>query len=315
MTLRGEMTIERAEGKGRDVALRYWAIIFLLGIGWGSSFFFNEILLRELGPFTTSLGRIAFGALGCWLWIFARGEQFRIGRGHVWILVVFGLVQYTLPLTIYPYAQQFITSSAAGIVNAMTPIMVVLVSHVWPEGERATWAKSIGVAIGFLGMVVVLLPEFQGAGASDPIAMIATVSAPLCYGISMNLLRYFEGMQRTVVTAWSLLFGTLLLAPFALGVEGLPVVTRPETWASLLFIGFVLTSAAFILIFWLIPIVGGTSASTITLIAPISSIWLGVVFLSEELLPVQMIGMAIIFVGLLCIDGRIFRWRKAQLNG
>ncbi len=297
------------------MALRYWAIIFLLGIGWGSSFFFNEILLRELGPFTTSLGRIAFGALGCWLWVLARGERFSLPQRYVWILAVFGLVQYTLPLTIYPYAQQFITSSAAGIVNAMTPIMVVLVSHVWPGGERATWAKSVGVAIGFLGMVVVLWPEFQGQGASDPIAMLATISAPLCYGISMNLLRSFEGLKRTVVTAWSLLFGTILLAPLALGLEGMPVVTRPETWASLFFIGFVLTSAAFILIFWLIPIVGGTSASTITLIAPISSIWLGVVFLSEELLFVQVIGMAIIFVGLLCIDGRVLQRRKAKLNG
>ena len=46
------------------MSYRYWAIIVLLGVGWGSSFFFNEILLRELGPFTTSLGRIAFGALG-----------------------------------------------------------------------------------------------------------------------------------------------------------------------------------------------------------------------------------------------------------
>ena len=81
-------------------------------------------------------------------------------------------------------------------------------------------------------------------------------------------------------------------------------------------IGFVLTSAAFILIFWLIPRIGATSASSITLIAPISSIWLGVVFLNEELLFVQGVGMAVIFAGLLCIDGRILRLaRKAQPSG
>ena len=298
------------------MSFRYWAIIVLLGVGWGSSFFFNEILLRELGPFTTSLGRIAFGALGCWIWILLTRERIWVSGRMFLTLIVFGLIQYTLPLTIYPYGQQFITSSAAGIVNAMTPIMVVLISHAWPGGEKAIWSKSVGVAVGFLGMVIVVWPEFGGLGESNPWAMLATMSAPLCYGVAANMIRYMDGVSRTVMTAWSLLFGTLLLAPLALGLEGIPVVTRAETWASLMVIGFVLTSAAFILIFWLIPRIGATSASSITLIAPISSIWLGVVFLSEELLPVQAIGMLVIFVGLLCIDGRIFRaWRKAQPSG
>ncbi|MEM9970784.1 MAG: DMT family transporter [Pseudomonadota bacterium] len=295
--------------------LKYWALIVLLGVGWGASFFFNEIILRELGPFTTSLGRIAFGAAGCWLWLVARREDWRVSPKAAGMLLVFGLFQYTIPLTIYPVGQQFITSSAAGIVNAMTPIMVVLISQAWPGGERATWSKSLGVVVGFLGMVVVIWPEFQGQGASNPYAMVATIAAPACYGVALNLIRYFDGVPRTVMTAWSLLFGTVLLAPLALALEGVPVVTRAETWASLFIIGFILTSAAFILLFWLIPRVGGTTASSITLIAPLSSIWLGVVFLSEELLPVQGVGMAIIFAGLLCIDGRVLRWRKAQLSG
>ena len=112
------------------------------------------------------------------------------------------------------------------------------------------------------------------------------------------------------------MLGALILAPLALGLEGMPVITRPEIWASLSAIGFVLTSAAFITLFWLIPRVGGATSSTITLIAPISSIWLGVVFLSDALLSVQVIGMVVIFFGLLCVDGRLFRiGRKAQPTG
>jgi len=112
------------------------------------------------------------------------------------------------------------------------------------------------------------------------------------------------------------MLGTLILAPLAPGLEGMPVITRPETWASLSAIGFVLTSAAFITLFWLIPRVGGATASMITLIAPISSILLGVVFLSEALLSVQVIGRVVIFFGLLCVDGRLFRiGRKAQPIG
>lgn len=298
------------------MAFRYWSIIVLLGVVWGTSFFFNEILLRELGPFWTSAGRVGCGALGCWAWVLARGRDFQISRQLLGILAVFGLVQYALPLTIYPVAQQYITSSAAGIVNAMTPITVVLVSHFWPGGENATWAKTTGVLIGFLGMVVVIWPEFQGQGSSNPWAMLLAILAPVCYAIAGNMLRWLNDLGRIVMTAWSLLFGALILVPLALIVEGIPVITRAETWGSLAAIGFVSTSAAFIILYWLIPRVGPTSASAITYIAPISAIWLGVVFLSESLLFVQGIGMAIIFVGLLFIDGRIFGlFRKAQPNG
>jgi hypothetical protein len=53
------------------MALRYWAVIFTLGIGWGMSFMFNAILLRELGPLSVSMGRGGFGALGCWIYVLA----------------------------------------------------------------------------------------------------------------------------------------------------------------------------------------------------------------------------------------------------
>ena len=295
---------------------RYWAAIFLLGFGWGSTFFFNEILLRELGPFTTSLGRLAFGALGCWIWVLARQENPKVSLKLVGILAIFGVFQYALPLTIFPYAQQFITSSAAGIVNAMMPILVVIISHMWPGGEKAVWYKSLGVVLGFVGIVVVVWPEFEGLGQSDPWAMLAAISAPVCYGVAVNMVRYMDSVKRTVMTAWSLSFGTLFLAPFALAIEGLPEIQQTETWVSLFIVGFVLTSAAFILVFWLIPRVGGTSSSVIGLITPVSAIWLGIVFLNEELLLLQAVGMAIIFVGLLCIDGRILGvGRKAQPDG
>lgn len=289
------------------MTLRYWLVIFLLGMGWGSSFFFNEILLRELGPITVGLGRVAMGALGCWIWLLMRRKPWAVPRAALVQLGVFGLFQYAIPLTIYPVMQQFITSSAAGIVNAITPIMVVLVSHVWPGGERATPAKTAGVVFGFLGIVVMTIPSFQGQGASNPWALIATVSAPLCYGVALNLLRRMDAMDRTVLTAWSLSFGALLIAPLALWAEGTPAITRTETWGALAFIGFVLTSASFIILFWLIPIVGGTTASTITFIAPISAVLLGVLVLSEEVGVFHIAGMALIFAGLLFIDGRLMR--------
>ena len=100
--------------------------------------------------------------MGCWLWLGLRGQARLVPVTVIGHLVVFGLLQYGLPLTIFPLSQQYITSSAAGIINAMTPIMVVLVSHFWPGGERATLLKSFGVASGFFGIVLLAVPSLQG---------------------------------------------------------------------------------------------------------------------------------------------------------
>ncbi len=285
--------------------VRYWLLIFVLGIGWGSSFFFNEILLRELGPMGVSMGRVGFGAAGCWIWLLLRRKPLGVPLASLWILGIFGLFQYAIPLTVFPITQQFITSSAAGIVNATTPIMVVIVSHFWPGGEQANLRKSIGVGFGFLGILIVASPSFQGQGESNPWALLATLAAPLCYGIALNLVRRMDEMNRTLMTAWSLTLGTILVAPIALWVEGVPQISQHETWAALLIIGFVLTAGAFILLFWLIPRVGGTTASTITYITPISAILLGVLFLQEQLFIEQLIGAATILFGLVIVDGRL----------
>ncbi|GAA6209036.1 DMT family transporter [Cognatishimia sp. WU-CL00825] len=295
--------------------LRYWALILLLAAGWGASFFFNEILLRELGPLSVGMGRVGTGAIGCWIWLMFSRTSWRVPLRSLVILAVFGAFQYAIPLSVYPVTQQYITSSAAGIVNAMTPLMVVIVSHFWPEGEKMTVLKSVGVVCGFAGIVLLALPSFAGQGESDPLALMATMAAPLCYAFALNLVRKMDGVNRVVLTAWSLTLSTLVLVPLAIWVEGVPVITQAETWVSLFVIGFVLTSAAFILLFWLIPRVGGTTASTITFIAPVSSVLLGVYVLNETLEGIQFIGMGVIFVGMLFVDGRFVRKLKPTRVG
>jgi drug/metabolite transporter (DMT)-like permease len=296
--------------------VRYWALIFVLGIGWGSSMFFNEILLRELGPFQTGLGRIGFGALGCWLWLAVSGRIGRVSVAFLCDAAIFGLLQYAVPLTIFPAAQQVITSGEAGIINALTPVMVVIVSQLWPGGERATWLKSLGVAAGVGGIVTLALPALdEGAGGHFG-ALLFCMLAPLCYGFAVNWFRRFGRMDPAVITAWSLLAGTLALTPVVLTIEGVPVIREAATWGALFFIGFVLTAASFILLFWLLPRVGATTTSTITFITPVSAVSLGVLFLGEVLTMAHIAGMALIFLGLLFIDGRIMRrfLRRPQIN-
>ncbi|WP_299984964.1 DMT family transporter [uncultured Ruegeria sp.] len=289
------------------MSLKYWLVICILGIGWGMSFMFNAILLRELGPLSVSMGRVAFGALGCWVYVIGARLPVRLSGARAMGLLGFGALSYAGPFAFYALGQQHIASGVAGIVNATTPAFAVIVSHFWPGSERATLLKSLGVVCGFMGIVMLSMPVLQAGATSEFWAILLTLCAPVCYAFSVNIARAFRDMQPVVLTALALSGATIAITPLAIWQEGVPYVTRTETWLSLMMIGFVLTSAAFITFYWLLPKVGPTNISTVTLIAPVSALVLGTWVLQEALLPEHLLGMAAIFVGLLLIDGRLIR--------
>ncbi len=289
------------------MALRYWIVILGLGGAWGTSFLFNEILLRELGPLTVSFGRVALGAIGCWIYALAVRLRFRMTRRLAAQMLFWGAINFAVPFAIYPISQQYIASGVAGIINAMMPVMVVIISHFWPGGENATKAKTLGVAFGFIGILILAVPEIQSGSASEFWAILFTLCAPICYGIGLNYVRRFGYLDSTLVAALGLTGAAIFMAPLAFLAEGMPVITHVETYGALAMIGFVLTSATFIVFYWLLPHVGATNISTITFIAPVSAVLLGAYVLGEEVRLNHMLGMVAIFCGMLMIDGRIVK--------
>ncbi|MFV1491445.1 DMT family transporter [Phaeobacter sp. JH18-32] len=287
------------------MALKYWAAIFVLGIGWGMSFMFNAVLLRELGPLSVSMGRVGFGALGCWIYVLAARKRVPEQPSRWLALFGFGVLSYAAPFAFYALGQQHIASGVAGILNAFTPALAVVVAHFWPGGERATVLKSMGVMFGFLGILVLSLPLLQGGRQSEIWAVLVTLCAPLCYAFSVNIARQFRDMDPVVLVAIALTGATAAIAPLAIWAEGVPVITRLETWGALLVIGFILTSAAFILFYWVLPRVGPTNITLPTLIAPVSALVMGAWVLQEPLKMEHLAGMAAILLGLVMIDGRL----------
>ena len=291
------------------MALRDWAIIVILGIGWGMSFMFNAVLLRELDPLWISTGRVGLGALGCWVFLLARGRRWRIPVSRALALAGFGALSYAIPFSFYAIGQQHIASGVAGIVNASTPALAVVVTHFWPGGERASWRKSLGVGAGLAGIVILSLPILQSGEPSAIWAVLVTLGAPLCYAFSVNVARQFRDMEAVVLVAWALSGATVFILPLAIWSEGLPGALSAQAWGALAIIGFALTSAAFIAMYWVLPRVGPTNITLPTLIAPTSALTLGVLVLGEPLALSHLMGLAAILFGLLLIDGRLFRRR------
>jgi drug/metabolite transporter (DMT)-like permease len=285
----------------------YWALIVLLGTIWGCSFLFNAILVREIGPIWVSALRTAIGALGCWAFFVATRRTLpRDPRLYAQFLVL-GLFNYAIPFILFPLAAKDVASGIIGVLNAMTPMATVIVSQLWPGGEKATPNKLAGVLIGFVGAVILASPAFSAGGTTQLWAIGACVLAICCYAISLNYARRFRTIDSAAVAASSLTGATLVTLPLAFIAEGVPVITLPETWAALFAIGLLSSTFAFLLLYWLLPKVGATNMSLNTYVAPVAAILLGVIVLHERFELMHMVGIAVVFVGLVFMDGRLIR--------
>lgn len=287
------------------MALRDWLLVGLLGLIWGGSFLFNEILIREIGPLTVSAGRVGVGALGCWGFVLILRR--RLPREPVLYLhfLALGVLGYAIPFALFPISQAHLTSGAAAILNAMTPIMTVIVSHFWPGGEKASWGKSAGVAAGFTGVAILAAPALVGGGGTQLWAIGACLLATLCYAVSLNYTRGLARVDASVLAACALTGASFAAWPVALAAEGAPHLRSAAGWGAMLAIGLVATCFAFQIMYRVLPRIGATNFTTVTFIAPVSAMLLGAAILGERILPTHLLGMAAIFVGLTLIDGRL----------
>ena len=289
--------------------VRYWALIIGLGAVWGCSFLFNAILIREIGPLWVSAGRVTIGAVICWAYFAATRRTLPRDPKLYPQLLLLGILNYAVPFALFPFAEQHVASSIIGVINGMTPMTTVIVSQFWPGGEKATWNKSLGVLIGFAGAIILASPSL-GAGSTEIVALLAALLATCCYALTLNYARRFKGLDSATIASSSLTGAALVMVPAALLFEGVPVITRPETWGALFGIGVFSTSFSFLLVYWLLPKVGATNLSLNTFITPISAILLGVLVLHEGFVPVQIAGIVVIFLGLVVIDGRLLGRRR-----
>jgi drug/metabolite transporter (DMT)-like permease len=287
---------------------QYWALIILLGAVWGCSFLFNAILIREISPLWVAAGRVSIGAAICWIAVFATRKKLPTEWRYYPQLLVLGILNYAIPFALFPYAEQTVASSIVGVINGMTPMTTVIVSQLWPGGEKATWNKVTGVMIGFAGAIILALPSFSQGASAQVVGLLAALAATICYALTLNSARRFANkVEPFAVASTSLTGAALVSVPLALIFTGVPVITQLETWGALFGISVFSTSFSFLLVYWLLPRVGATNLSLNTFITPISAILLGVLVLHERFEPVHMLGIVVIFFGLVFIDGRLVK--------
>lgn len=302
-------------GTSPTLGPREWGLLLLLGLVWGSSFFFFKVLVAALPPFTVVFGRLLIAAVAMHLIARARGAWRGLSPGEWGGFLVFGAIANALPFTLIAYGETRISSGMASILNATTPIFTVLVAHVFTRDDRLTWNRAIGVAACFVGVVVLVGPSsLTEAGRAALPGEIACLVASIAYGFAGVWARRYRGLPPLQVVTAQLTASALIMAPLSM-IADRPwtlAMPGPAVWASLFSLALLCTAVAYLLYFRVLATAGATNVSLVTFLAPVSAIVLGVVILHEPLEPRAVAGLAVIGLGLAAVDGRLLNRLRPQ---
>jgi drug/metabolite transporter (DMT)-like permease len=284
--------------------------LLVLAAVWGGSFLFMRIAVPEFGPAPLMLLRVGLAALALLAVVLWRGGLSVIAHHWKPILLV-GAFNAALPFLMYGYAAQGLGAGFLSVSNAAAPMWGAVIGWVWLR-DRLPAMRVLGLLIGFAGIVVLVWDKFDFSEGGTGLAVVATLMAPLCYGIAANSTkRYLTGVDALSCATGSMISASLLLLPIAIWTWPSQPVSM-EAWTATALLALLCTAMAYVMFFRLIASVGPTAAVSVTFLVPVFGVLWGTLLLDEDITGTMLLGAAIILVGTALSLGLVSRPRAVK---
>lgn len=269
-----------------------WALLVVPGVIWGASFLFIAEGLEAVAPNGVTFTRIAIGFLTLSLFPSARRP---VARADWAGTAALGVLWFAFPLSMFPLAEQRVSSALTGMLNGATPLCVAAVAAIIARHlpDRGT---LIGLAVGFAGAVVMALPALGGS-SSSAFGVGLIVVALASYGVALNVARPLQQRNGAIPVIWRSL-GVALILTMPLG---LPDVLN-GTWSlrpalAMLGLGAGGTAIATILTATAAGRMGATKASATAYLIPVVALVLGVAIRHEHVSFLSLAGAGVCLFG------------------
>ena len=292
-----------------------WLPAYLaLGLVWGCSFIFIELGLVFLSPFGVTFVRCALGAIT--LLIFAKARKVELPKGKsIWKkLWVVAMLLNVVPGVLFAFAQQYISSALAGIINATTPLMTLIFMLLIFREEKVKREQVYGLLIGALGVMTVM-GVWKELGDNQLIGVIALLIAVSCYGASYpystrNVIPL--GLKPEALATGQLLMATMTLLPLFIFDGFSSNNYETKSIIAMLCLGIFGSGFAYIWNFSVTAAAGSAIGSTVTYITPVVAVIVGWLYLNEEITWHEPVGALVVIIGALLSQGRLNRLVKIK---
>jgi drug/metabolite transporter (DMT)-like permease len=278
---------------------------------WGSTYLGIRFAIQTLPPFSMASIRFLLAGIPLFLVSVRRGDRGAdpIGRRQ-WLsaLVVGGLLLAGGNGGV-TWAEQYVPSGLAALLVASVPIWIVLISHLLGD-ERITWPVGVGLAIGLLGVALLVRPH-GGQGAL--LGSLALLAAPFSWALGSVISRRVRLPRRPLVaTGMEMTCGGVLLGVVAVLNGDLARIHLERvsllSALSLLYLVVFGSLVAFSCYVWLLKVARPSVVGTYAYVNPVVAVALGTVFAGEHFDAVEILAGGLIVVAVaLVVSARSLR--------
>lgn len=259
---------------------------------WGASFILIATSLEHFEPGIVTWVRITIGALTLGVFKGARVPVERADWPRIGILAVLWLA---FPMTLYPIAQQHISSGLTGMLGASIPVFTALLAAVLLR-ERLKRIHAIGIVVGAAGIVLLGLPAL-GDGSNSTLGVVLILIACVSYGVAFNVAVPLVQKYGSMPVFWrALLISVPLTLPYALSGLSASSFGWDSAIANVV-LGAGGTAIAFVLLLTLTARAGATRSSMVTYLEAAFAFLIGTIIRHEPVQALEVTGCAILLVG------------------
>ena len=278
-------------------SLDYFLLV-LLAILWASAFFNIKIATYSYGPLTIAFLRIFFGAVPVVLLCYFKKIKIEaFSRDWYWFAAI-GVINLVIPFFLIAYGIQKTQSNLAAILMASTPLTAAALAHFFTKNEKINLVKSIGVLIGFSG-IVFLFSDNILINKNNIFSAFLILFGSCFYVVGGLLTLKISNKENENVTASILIWGALVLMPATLYLEQ-PWNLNPrlDSTLSLIYLGIFSTGIAWLLRFYILKHNGLVFQAQVAYLIPIFGVILGFLILNEAITSKVIISLIAVIIGI-----------------
>ena len=273
-------------------------LLTILALFWASAFFNIKIATYSYGPLTIAFLRIFFGAIPVVLLCYLKKIKIEaFSKDWYWFAAI-GIINLVIPFFLIAYGVQKVQSNLAAILMASTPLTAAGLAHFFIKNEKINFVKSLGILIGFSGIVFLFFDDIL-INENNIFSAFLILFGSCFYVVGGLLTLKISNKENENVTASILIWGTLVLFPIALFFEQpWNLSPRLDSTISLLYLGVFSTGIAWLLRFYILKHNGLVFQAQVAYLIPIFGVILGFLILNEAITPKVIITLIAVIIGI-----------------
>ncbi|MEC7143609.1 MAG: DMT family transporter [Pseudomonadota bacterium] len=274
------------------------SLLILLAIIWGSSFFNIKIATYSYEPITLALVRVIFASVPLLILCKINGIKIEaFSQNWNWYALI-GLCNIAIPFVLIAIGTAKINSYLAAILMSTTPLSGSILAHFFTKDEKLSFLKSLGVLIGFSGIILLFFDKVI-INKDNYIYALITILGSTFYCIGGLLTLKLKNKKNENVTTSTTLWSVIFLLPFSLILET-PWNFSPTlaSTISLLYLGVIATGFAWLIRFRILTVNGLVFQTQVAYLIPIFGIIFGYFLMDEIITWKVVVSLVVILIGI-----------------